>query len=159
MRILGFLFLVLCLYASDGLYAQQSKSVLPHVIIYKTKKDYRQYVPVQLSSDRKTVASYPDPADIKTGSGYPLPVLLHKGYLFDKRGVGLNTAYLKMTWQEYAALPSVPTRADLYNMITDKNPIKELYDCGVRNPQKNSLQEINRVIDQRQLDKKYKKIR
>jgi len=128
---------------------------LAHVLVYKTKSDYRNYVTVELSSDKNTVVSYPDPADLKTGSGYPLPVLLHKGYLLDRRGVSRNTAYIKMTYKEYADLKALPTPEQLYKLIIDKHPFKELYDCGVRNPEKNSEARLNDVIDHHLLGKTF----
>jgi len=130
--------------------------VLPHVIVYKTRANYNDLVPVTLSKDKKTISSYPGPDDIKTGSGYSLPVLLHKGYLLDRRGVGINTAFVKLTYVQYGNLQAVPSTADLYNMIADKDPMTELYDCGVRSEGKNSVAQLNDLIDKKQLKKKCK---
>ena len=132
--------------------AQSSAS--PHVLVYKTKANYRKLVPVMLSEDKKTVVSYPDPADVKTGGGYPLPVLLHKGYLLDKRGVGKNTAFIKLSYEEYGKLKAVPSPGELYGMMVKKNPLTELWDCGTRDEAKNDAKHINQLIDKKLLKKK-----
>ena len=140
--------------------AQSSGSeALPHVIVYKTKASYRNLVSVTLSADKKTVESYPGPDDVKIGSGYAIPVLLHKGYLLDRRGVGTNTAFIRLTYEQYGNLKSVPSQEELYGMIVDKNPITELCDCGVRSERKNSEKQLNELIDKKLLKKKCKSIK
>jgi len=134
--------------------AQPSASMaMPDILVYKTKGDYRKLVPVLLSPDKKRVVSYPDPTDVVGGSG-PEPVSLHKGYLLDKRGVGWNTAFIKLTYEEYGKLPAVPSPEELYNMIVDKNPLTELYDCGRREPMKNQVHRMNDMIDEGKIKKK-----
>jgi hypothetical protein len=153
-------FLVIYLYYPCCLLAQDHSSVaMPHILVYKAKKQYRSLVPVQLSGDGKTVVSYPDPVDVKTGSGYPLPVLLHKGYWLDKFGVGLNTAFIKMTYEQYSKLKTVPTPDELFNMIVDKAPVTELCDCGSRQDRKYTVKYLNGLIDGRRLRKECKVIR
>ena len=132
------------------------KMALPHVLVYKTKADYRDLVPVLLSADKKHIISYPAPGDVKTGSGYALPVLLHKGYLLDKRGIGVNSAFLKLTYEEYSQLKELPSPAGLYDTIADKNPLTTLYDCGIRENGGNLVKELNKIIDKKQLSKKCK---
>jgi len=132
---------------------------LPHVLVYKTKSNYRELVPVLLSVDKTKIVSYPGPGDVKTGSDYALPVLLHKGYLLDRRGVGLNSAFTKYTYEEYGKLKEPPSTKELYNMIVDKNPLVELYDCGIRDNNKNSVGQLNLLIDKKQLNKKCKRMK
>jgi hypothetical protein len=127
---------------------------LPHVLVYKTKANYRNQVPVLLSDDKSKIVSYPGPGDLKTGGALALPVLLHKGYLLDKRGIGPNSAFTKYTYEEYSHLTNFPSIPELYNTIADKNPLAELYDCGVRNNDKNSVDQLNKIIDAKQLKKK-----
>lgn len=146
-----------------GSVSAQSKGsdALPHVIVYKAKSAYRNLVPVMLSKDRSAVESYPDPSDINTGSAPSglLPVSLHKGYYLDKKGVGANTAFIKLSYQEYGKLKTAPSATELYKMIVDKNPIRELCDCGVRNEKINSSRQINEWIDKGLLKKKCKVIK
>src|ERR1035437_2915807 len=89
--------------------AQSSAGMaMPEVLVYKTKGNYKNLVPVLLSPDRKRVVSYPGPGDLKTGDEYAVPVLLHNGYLLDRRGVGWHTAFIKLTYEEYSKLTTVP---------------------------------------------------
>ena len=139
----------------------QSKhsGAMPHVLVYKAKSKYRNLVPVQLSEDKKTITSYPAPADVTTGSGYPLPVALHKGYYLDKRGVNLNTAFIQLTYAQYSRLKDAPSPGELYKMIIDKAPITEVCDCGVRQAGKYSVKQLNELIDKGQLRKKCKSVK
>ncbi|MCW3122560.1 MAG: putative lipoprotein [Flavipsychrobacter sp.] len=131
--------------------AQAGNAAMPSVLVYKTKGDFRNNVSVQLSADKKTIASYPDPSDLKGGDG-PAPVKLRKGYLLDKRGVSWNTAFLKVTNVQYSKLPAAPSAEELYKMILEKDPMTELYNCGPRGKLKTS--EINKLIDGGKLKKK-----
>jgi hypothetical protein len=155
MRKSGFILSAVILCNTHIVTAQSPGSTaLPHVLVYKTKANYRNLVPVELSADKKQVVSYPGPTDIQTGSGYPLPVLLHKGYLLDKIGVGVNTAFIKLTYKEYSNLKTAPGSEELYNMIVDKNPVTVLCDCGVRNARKYTVKQLNGLIDKKLLKKK-----
>ena len=116
---------------------------LPPTIIYKTVKNYNQNVAIYLSEDRKTITGYPAPTDVSSQS-YPTP--LKKGYLLDNRGIGKNTAFISMTYEEYAALKKVPSITELENMIIDRNPIKEMYYCGTRGTY-SDVSELNKLID------------
>lgn len=136
--------------------AQESSKALPHILVYKTKGEYKSLVPVQLSDDRTRVISYPDPKDIKTGSsaGTGLPVLLHNGYWLDKTGIGVHTAFIKLTYAQYGKLKKTPSETELYKMVLDKEPLKELCDCGSRGAY--SVKQLNSLIDKKQLRKKCK---
>src|ERR1039458_8963912 len=81
----------------------------PHVVVYKTKANYNNLVPVELTDDKTKIVSYPDPKDVKTENGYSLPSSLNNGYLLDNRGIGKNAAFLKITYEEYAKLQTLPT--------------------------------------------------
>ncbi len=117
----------------------------PKAIIYKTKADYYNNVPVFLSDDKKTITGFPHPKDLMQKGKLALPTKLTKGYLLDNRGVGINTAFLKYSYQEYAKMKTHPKPEVLYHAIIDKDPITEIYDCGLRSDFK-SLKEINRLI-------------
>jgi hypothetical protein len=119
----------------------------PHVVIYKTKADYNNLVPVELSDDKTAIVSYPDPQDVKTATGYAIPTSMNKGYLLDNRGIGKNAAFLKMTYEEYANLKTLPTITELYNMIVEKDPLTELCDCGNKIAFTDVKTQINQLID------------
>ena len=125
----------------------------PSTLVYKTKKDYHNNVPVILSDDGKKIISYPDPKTIKSGGASFLPTKLKKGYLLDNRGIGLHVAYLKMTYDEYAALPKALPMDSMMKMIIDKNPLKELCNCGSRYAFKNVTQDLNSIIQTGKLRK------
>ena len=131
----------------------------PHFIVYKTKKNYDKNVPVTLSDDKSKIVSYPDPSDVKNDNGFTTPTKLKHGYLLDNRGVGVNTAFLRMTYKEYAKLQKLPTLDAMYKMIIDKDPIAELYDCGSRYEMTDPVREINEVIKKDELKKVYKQMK
>jgi hypothetical protein len=128
----------------------------PHTLIYKTRKDYSKYVPVELSADKKSVVSYPAPSDVAAMAKLT-PVRLHKHYLMSRSGVSPNTAYLCMTIEAYSRLPQAPSSEELLKMIRDKAPVKDLFDCGKRNEL--STKAINELIDKGQLKEKCKRIK
>lgn len=123
----------------------------PATLVYKTKRDYGSFVPVLLSDDKRKIISYPDPKDFK--DPYPMPTKLKDGYLLDNRGIGLNTAYLNLTYVQYAALPKAPTQEEMMKMIMDKDPFTELYNCGNRNAYKNLVDDLNTLIRSGQFKK------
>jgi len=126
----------------------------PHVLVYKTKKDYSRKVPVLLSADKKSIVSYPHPQDIRKKNGqYPEPVKLKKGYLLDKRGIGPNVAFLKISYAQYAALQQAPPMDTLWSWIIDKDPLTVLYDCGSRYDFKDPVADLNRMISNGRLQK------
>jgi hypothetical protein len=127
---------------------------MPEALVYKTRGNYKNLVPVVLSPDRKRVVSYPGSGDLKTGGEYAIPISLHHKYLLDRRGVGWHTAFLKLTYEEYGKLAEIPSPEELYKMIVDKNPLTELYDCGRREPYANLVHKLNVVIDEGKLAKR-----
>ncbi|MGE5317291.1 MAG: hypothetical protein ACM3ME_04790, partial [Chloroflexota bacterium] len=108
-----FLLLASALFIVSGCKTKQQVSVVKGkpvianapVIIYKTKLDYSLQVPVTLSSDKKTLVSFPAPSDIYYGGDLAYPVKLENGYLLDRRGIDVNTAFTKWTYYEYSRLP------------------------------------------------------
>ncbi len=154
-------FLVVCavglwVFTSPSVAQTRGTRALPHVIIYKTRADYNNKVPVSLTTDRTSIANYPAPADLKTGSAFALPVLLHKGYLLDKRGVDANSVFTGYTYKEYAALNEVPSPEELMKSVKDKDPLVALYDCGT---DRKTVAELNKIIDRNQLRKKCKSLK
>ena len=139
--------------------ALQFVSALPHVVIYKTTKDYTQNVPVTLSEDKSQIISYPHPTDLFIGEKLALPAQLHNGYLLDNRGIGKNVAFLKFTYAEYSKFREVPTLEELYKNIIDKNPLTELWDCGKKANFTDLEEQLNEWIDKNLLTEKCKQIK
>lgn len=100
--------------------------------IYKTRSDYYNNVPVLLSKDKKSIISFPAPEDILSDGKPTYPTRLNHGYLLDNRGININVAFLKLTYQEYSQLKSLPSPEALIEMILDNDPLTELCDCGPR---------------------------
>lgn len=119
----------------------------PHALVYKTKGDYQNLVPVLLSDDKTEIVSYPHPKDLVAGGNLLLPTALNGGYMLDNRGIGKNVAFLRLTYPEYAALPSVPTLKELYGYILDKDPLEELCDCGNKSAFADIRKQLNELIN------------
>lgn len=127
--------------------ATMSKLPAPQVIIYLTNADYSQLVPIILSADKKSVVSYPDIRDVYTNGALAYPTQLKNGYFLDNRGITPDVAFIKLKYEEYAALPKTPTADELMKMVADADPIKKMYACGLRNSFSNLTEELNAKID------------
>jgi hypothetical protein len=128
----------------------------PAVFVYKTKAGYENLVPVLLSADKTTIVSYPHPSDLKKGDGYLTPTKLKNGYLLDNKGINSDVAFLKMTYDEYAALASAPDLNELNKLIIDKDPLTELCNCGNRKAFSDVIVQLNQMIEDKSLKKKCK---
>ncbi len=126
------------------------------VIVYKTKADYRNLVPVLLSEQGDEIIAYPHPSDLKTETGYALPTQLKNGYLLDNRGIGVQTAFLSLTYETYAGLSSAPSLEKLKELIMDKAPFAELCNCGHQQAFTGVEMQLNQLIEKKQLRKKCK---
>ncbi|MBP6311950.1 MAG: hypothetical protein WAR83_11525 [Flavobacteriales bacterium] len=131
----------------------------PQVLVYRTKDDHTDHVPVLLSVDGSTIVSYPAPSDLRAESGPPIPTELGKGYLLDNRGIGLNVAFLNMDHAAYAALDKAPSIEELMGMITDKDPLLELYTCGPRTRFTDIAAELSTIIKNDALATRCKKLK
>lgn len=148
-------FLIVCIAASCSMF--QSKRIKdlqekvnyagPPTFVYKTKKDYYYNVPVTLSADRKKIESFPAPADLMADGKYLYPEKMHKGYLLDRKGIGLNVAFLSYTYEEYARLNEAPAPEVLFSKIVDNDPLEELYNLGSRYQFDNLPDTVNKIID------------
>lgn len=119
----------------------------PKVIIYQTKADYSQNVPVLLSDDKKSIASYPHPHDLIVDGKLVTPTLLHNNFQLDNRGINKNVAFLKYTYEDYSKLQNPPSPEELYGMILDKKPLKKMYICKKCIKSQTDIQWLNNLID------------
>jgi hypothetical protein len=119
----------------------------PPTMVYKTKGDYRALVPVMLSEDKTRIVGYPGKSDIESWKGYPLPTQLHDGYLLDNRGIDHNVAFLKLTYEEYAALDTLPPVTIMHEWILDKDPLRVLCHCGSRKAFTDIESQLNVLIE------------
>jgi len=125
-----------------------SAQALAPVVVYKTTKDYAQYVPVIMNKDKTQIVSYPDPADLHYGKGLAYPTPLKRGYLLDNRGIGPDVVFLKYTYEVYSKLKEAPTKEQMLNNILDKQPLVEMWKCGVRTGSNESVEILNHLIDE-----------
>lgn len=130
----------------------------PPTIVYKTKADYFNNVPVILSADKQTIVAYPDPKDLTIDNKLCLPTPLEQGYLLDNRGINSNVGFLKISYQEYSSLASPPSINELKTLLLDADPLIELYDLGPKYNYKNMEMEINQIITRNQLTN-YKRLK
>ena len=94
------------------------------VVVYKTSVDYRDHVSVQLSEDGHSVVAFPGRGDVMAQR----PVELADGYLL-KRMVG--NAFLSITIDEYAASAFAYSPEELWELVIDRAPYLEIYECSV----------------------------
>jgi hypothetical protein len=164
-RIIIFAFALLCVGCQSKRVAAEIQSFQPsfasgiHVLVYKTTKDYRNNVPVILSADKSEIVSYPHPNDLFLNGKLAVPDILKNDYLLDNRGINSNVAFLKYTYQEYSKLQVVPPLNLLYQNIIDKDPLTELWDCGLKTAFSDMEQQLNTLIQQGSYKSKFKKIK
>jgi len=118
----------------------------PPCIVYKTRNDYNKLVPVMLTDDKTTLASYPDIKDIFYNNGISYPTVLSKGYLLDNRGIGPNVAFISYTYESYSRLPKTPDGKELFKLIIDNEPLLEMYFCGNRSKYTDPVKTLNDII-------------
>lgn len=156
--ILIVLLVVGILYFTQKKPIQQQKeevgAIFPGAIVYKTAKDYSKYVWVGLYPDKSKISSYPSTKD-----SIPLSVFqLDSGY-YTHGSVGQLSVPINITTIDYMKMPEPPDTLYMYNLILDKNPFKEIYQCAYLNPvNQESIDIINSYIDNNQLGEKCKKL-
>jgi hypothetical protein len=109
--------------ASCGIQRPGPSHATGPLVVYKTKKDYREHVSVQLSEDGRSIVAFPGRTDVRAQR----PVELAEGYLL-KRMVG--NAFLSITIEEYAASTDTLSPEDLRALVIDKKPYLEIYECS-----------------------------
>lgn len=145
-------FVIICFCVACASQKQVSSANMKQpTLVYKTKQNYNNLVPILLSDDNTEIVMYPAPTDIYYQGKLALPTQLKQGYLLDNRGISKNVAFIKLTYQEYAKLEKAPKLTELYAMIVDKDPLHELYDCGKRENFSNLIKQLNQIIEQGKL--------
>jgi len=124
-----------------------SVAALAPILIYKTTKDYSQYVPVIMNAEKTKIITYPDPTDVYYGGKLAYPTLLDNGYFLDNRGIGPNVVFLNYTYEAYSRLKAAPTMEQLMNSLLDKSPLLELWNCGIRDGNKEEVNRLNTLIE------------
>ena len=118
----------------------------PACIVYKTRADYSQNVPVILSEDKSSIMSFPDIRDLYYKGQFACPDPLSGGYLLDNRGIGPGVAFLTFTYEEYSRFGKTPPAVDLFGRILDKDPLLEMYQCGKKTQYSRPVEALNEII-------------
>jgi hypothetical protein len=130
----------------------------PPAIVYKTTQNFDALVPVQLSTDQASIIAFPHPTDLKKAEQLTYPTQLESGYLLDNRGIDVNTKFLDMTYEDYAALKEPPKADSLLYYLIDQAPFLEIYNCGNRHHFQDIELEINQLFLHKELKKRCKKL-
>jgi hypothetical protein len=117
----------------------------PPLIIYKTKADYNDKVPVILSEDKSKIVSYPGTKDVFYQGKLATPTLLEGGYLLDNRGIDEHVAFLGISYDTYSKSMRMFSENQLFESIIDDDPIIEMYRCS-RRGFKSIPEDINTMI-------------
>ena len=115
--------------AKENVNMTEKSKPFPPTIIYKTKSDYYNNVPVTLNDNKTMINSFPDVKDVFYKGELAYPTKLNSGYFLDNRGISKNVAFLKFTYEEYSKLDKTPSIDELFNNIIEKNPLSEMYMC------------------------------
>jgi len=159
MKIKTFLLALILFFLTSSL-ANAMLEPTPHLIVYKTKANYNDLVPITLSDDNSEMISFADPTDIyrrnpDTGKKeLPYPIKLNQGYLL-RYGLSSNAAFLDVTYEEYSSLDSASYKKFIsLDMVKNKDydPFLEMYDCGEWQS-KDDIERINNFINQGKLKK------
>jgi hypothetical protein len=115
-------------------------------LIYKTKADYSNNVPVIMNAEKTIILSYPSPSDLVVAKKLTKPVKLDNGFWLDRRGIGQNVAFTSFNYEEYAQLDEAPSPGMLMINIIDNDPLLELYDCSMHLKIKRDIDKVNALI-------------
>jgi len=99
-----------------------------------------------LSEDKKNIVSYPDIRDVYYKGKLAYPTVLADGFLLDNRGIGPDVAFLNITYEAYRDLSKTPSIDELMKLILDKDPIREMFQCGYRSQYSDPEKELNNLI-------------
>ena len=117
------------------------------VIIYRTLEDYEHLVPITLNETGDRISSFPAPSDLYQDGQLALPVKLKKGYLLDRRGVGIGSAFTSYSYEEYASLDRAPDPEELLSRVIDAHPFEAMYECGRAGSYEDLVKELYERID------------
>lgn len=103
--------------------AGNTAAMVARATVYRTSVPVDSFVAISLNDARTAVQSFPAPSDVSAAS---VPLQLPDGWLLDRRGIGPNTAFIRMTYTQYAALPTAPSTAELMRLIIPDARVTEL---------------------------------
>jgi len=116
-------------------------------IIYKTKGDFSNNIPVIMNDERTKIIRFPARDALNYDGKITRPVKLIKGYLLDNNSINANVAFLSFTYEQYFNFREMPSEELMMKYILEKYPLVEMYDCGIRSEYRDLIHEINVLID------------
>ena len=119
------------------------------IVVYKTRGDYNDLVPIELSEDKTIVVSYPSIRSVYYKGSLAYPTELDNGYLLDNRGVGQDSVFLDTTYEDFIEFSEQPTVEELFEMILYNDPFTEIYECKnlIKGRDGNEVRKINDLIN------------
>ena len=97
-------------------------SMMPKASAFRMSGDYADKVAVTVDA-RGNLTYFPAPSDISPASA---PVSLADGWWLNRQGIGINSVFTKYTFEKYAALPAVPSIAELKAAIIPGARVTEM---------------------------------
>lgn len=116
------------------------------VIIYKTRMNHMNHVPITLNETRDRVTSFPAPGDLYFEGKLALPVPLEEDYLLDLRGISKHTVFTSYTYEEYSQMDKAPSVGELLSHVIDLHPFESIYYCGKAGDYADLVKELNKKI-------------
>lgn len=113
----------------SGVSGGHPQQALPPVVIYKTRGNYNDFVPVNLAPNGNALLSYPGVHDVFYQGILAKPTPLESGFLLDNRGIDTNSVFLDYTYEVYSALPQTPLQEEIMQHIMIRDGIEALYSC------------------------------
>ena len=98
-------------------------AALPQAQIYRTSIDVDALVPITVNPVDGSLISYPAPTDI---TGASMPVVLHDGWLLDRRGISPDTRFISYPYSRYHDLTAAPTPEELTAAIVPDARVTEI---------------------------------
>lgn len=121
-----------------------SASFIPKASAFRMNGNYANYVAITLDANGN-ITYFPDPSDITPMSA---PVSLADGWWLNRQGISGNSVFTKYTFEEYAALPQVPSIAELKEAIIPGSQVTEMISLPFNiNEAQSHIPEINTYID------------
>lgn len=125
------IFFIFYLSSCRGIGCSEVSTYGPGPYIAKTRNDYSKYVWINMSLDKETIISHSSPTDIKSHTDFN-KLVLHDGYFINSFAWGSNDVPIDVTIADYSKMKEDLSIEQMKNLILDKYPYVELYDCGKR---------------------------
>lgn len=100
---------------------------MPSATAFRMSGDYASNVAVTFGPDGE-LAYYPAPTDITAQSA---PVAIGEGWWLNRQGLSANSVFTKWTFEEYAALNTVPSRQEIMEAVIPGARVTEMISLPI----------------------------